>query len=103
MTFFEKCVNIGIDAKVASNWLNGVICAYLNKEDILIEDFYLKPDYLKQIIDKLNDGAISSKQAKEIFYKALEEKKEPKNYISKEKLHNYRLNSIINCFCIFVY
>ena len=40
--------------------------------------------YLKQIIDKINDGTISNKQAKEIFYKSLESKKEPVTFISKD-------------------
>ena len=39
---------------------------------------------IKQIIDELGKGTISSKQAKEIFFKALEEEKEPKNFISKD-------------------
>ena len=39
---------------------------------------------LKQITDAINDGTLSSKQAKEVFFKAIEEKKEPKNFISKE-------------------
>ena len=56
----------------------------LNKENIDISDFFITPSYLKQIIDGIKDGILSSKQAKEVFYKALEEKKEPKNFISKE-------------------
>ena len=82
--YFEKCVSLGIDAKAACNWVNGMITSYVNKEEISIKDFYLKPEYLKQIVDKMNDNTISIKQAKEIFAKALEEKKEPINYISKE-------------------
>ena len=39
---------------------------------------------LKQIIDALKDGFLSSKQAKEVFAKAIEEKKEPKTFINKE-------------------
>ncbi len=82
--YYEKCVDIKINPKTAVNWINGVITAYISKEDISIKDFYLTPELLKQIIDKMDDGTISSKQAKEVFYKALEEKKEPKNYISSE-------------------
>ncbi len=82
--YFENCVNIGIDAKTAANWLNGSIISFLNKEEIAITDFYLKPEYLKQIVDALNEGTISSKQAKEIFNKSLEERKEPKVFISSE-------------------
>ena len=56
----------------------------LNKEELNISDFYITPVYLKQIIDKINDGTISNKQAKEIFYMSLESKKEPVTFISKD-------------------
>lgn len=82
--YFEKCVALKIDPKIACNWINGMITSYINKEEISIKDFYLSPEYLKQILDKMGDNTISIKQAKEIFYKSLEERKEPKNYISKE-------------------
>ena len=82
--YFEKCVNVGIDPKVAANWLNGSIISFLNKEEISISDFYLKPEFLKQIVDALNEGIISSKQAKEIFNKSLLERKEPKEFISSD-------------------
>ena len=82
--YFEKCVSVGIDAKTAANWVNGVITAYLYKNEISIDDFYLKPELLKQIIDKMEDKTISSKQAKDIFNKALEDKKEPISYISDD-------------------
>ena len=82
--YFEECISLGIDAKIACNWLNGLIVSYINKEDITLDEFYIRPSLLKQIIDKQNDNTISSKQAKEIFYKALEERKEPKDFISKE-------------------
>ncbi len=82
--YFEECVKLGIDPKVASNWVTVNIVGELNKEGILIKEFYLTPEMLKQIIDGINSGILSSKQAKEVFSKALEEKKEPKNYISKD-------------------
>jgi aspartyl-tRNA(Asn)/glutamyl-tRNA(Gln) amidotransferase subunit B len=82
--YFEECVKLGIDPKVASNWVTVNIVGELNKEGILIKEFYLTPEMLKQIIDGINSGILSSKQAKEVFSKALEEKKEPKNFISKD-------------------
>ncbi len=82
--YFEKCVELGIDAKVASNWVTVNIIGELNKEGTDIREFYLTPEMLKQIIEGINSGILSSKQAKEVFTKALEEKKEPKNYISKD-------------------
>lgn len=82
--YFEKCLSLGMDAKISANYLIVQIIAYLNKNNIELKDFYLKPELLNQIITELIKGNISSKQAKEIFIKSLEENKEPKNYITKE-------------------
>lgn len=82
--YFEKCVEVGIKPIIAANYINGIITSYINEKDININDFYLKPEYLKQINDAKESGILSSKGVKEVFYKSLEEKKEPKNFISKE-------------------
>ena len=82
--YYEECVKLGIDAKQAANWVTVNIVGELNKEDMSIVEFFITPSMLKQIIDGINSGLLSSKQAKEVFAKSIEEKKEPKNYISKE-------------------
>lgn len=82
--YFEKCVEVGIKPIIAANYINGIITSYINEKDININDFYLKPEYLKQINDAKESGILSSKGVKEVFYKSLEEKEEPKNFISKE-------------------
>lgn len=79
--YYEECVNLGMDKKQVANWLIVQIIAYLKQEDITLKDFYLKPNLLKQILSELEKGNISSKQAKEIFNKSLENKKEPKEFI----------------------
>ena len=101
--YFEKCVNLGINPKTAANWLIVQIVDYLNKNDMELKDFYLKPEYLKQITDAQEEGIISSKQAKEIFNKSLEENREPNNFISKdngqisdEKELNILIENILN-------
>ena len=81
--YFEESINIGIDPRLAANWITVNILGYLNKENISINDFYLKPNLLKQIIDAINNNSISSKQAKEIFIKAIEDEREPNNYIKE--------------------
>lgn len=82
--YFEECVSLGMDKKIAANYLIVQIIAYLNKEAISLNEFYLKPNLLNQIISELEKGNISSKQAKDIFNKALEEEKEPKSFINKD-------------------
>lgn len=97
--YYEECISLGIDKKQAANYLIVNIIAYLNKEAISLKDFYLKPSFLKQILDALEKGNISSKQAKEIFNKSLEEQKEPKNFISKDNNQisdSNTLNNIID-------
>ncbi len=82
--YFEECIKLGMNPKTVANYLIVNIIAYLNKWAIELKDFYLTPNLLKQIIDALDKGTISSKQAKEIFNKSLEEKNEPKNYITSD-------------------
>lgn len=82
--YFEKLISLNINAKTAANWVTGQILAYINKNDVTINKLYMTPERLKVIIENLENNTISIKQAKEIFTKVLDEKKEPNNYISKD-------------------
>lgn len=97
--YYEECVKLGIDAKQAANWVTVNIVGELNKEDTSILEFYITPSMLKQITDGINSGTLSSKQAKEVFFKALEEKKEPKNFISKENAQISDKNELTRIVC----
>ena len=101
--YYEECLNLGMNAKVTSNWLSVNIIGQLNKENIDIKDFYLVPKLLKQIIDNISNNTISSKQAKDIFSKAIESKSEPISFISKDSAQvsdidtlSVIINNIIN-------
>jgi len=82
--YFEECLAIGIDAKQAANWVSVNIVGELNHKGLSLNEFFLTPAMLKQITDAINDGKISSKQAKEVFLNAIENEKEPKEFISEE-------------------
>ncbi len=82
--YFEECLSLGIDAKSAANWISTQILGFLNKNNLNIKDLYLTPMRLKDLISELDKKTISSKQAKEIFEKVIKEKKEIKDFISKE-------------------
>ena len=79
--YFDRLITLGIDPKVASNWLTTVIAGYLNKNDLDIKDLYLTSDMLAYTINSMNKGDISSKQAKEVVLKAITDKKHPKEII----------------------
>lgn len=82
--YFDECLKLGIDAKTAANWVTVQILGYANKFEIAIDELYLTPQRLKYIIDLLQKGTISSKQAKEVFFKVLEEEKEPSEFITED-------------------
>ena len=81
--FFEEVIKLGSDPKIASNWVTSVILGHMNKNDLKIEDLFITPNMLNDLIKMVDDGKISSKQSKEIFYKVLSDKKEPKTLVEE--------------------
>ena len=81
--YFEETLKEGADAKLASNWITSIILGHLNKEEIKITEIFVTPKMLKELIDMVSNGEISSKQAKEVLYKALEEEKNPKDIVKE--------------------
>lgn len=82
--YFEECIGLGMDAKIAANWITGNILGYVYKYEKDIQDLYLNPKRLFTIIDSMNKGNISSKQAKELFYMVLEREEEPDAIMKSE-------------------
>ncbi len=81
--YYEKCIELGINPKTSANWITSIILAHLNKTESPIEELYLTPKMLKDLVKLVEDGKISSKQAKEVFYKVVDEKKEPLKIIDE--------------------
>ena len=75
--YYEEVIKLGGNAKKASNWLTSVILGHLNKYDIEIDEIYLTPKMLFDIMKMVDDGKISSKQSKDVLYKCLSDCKEP--------------------------
>ena len=82
--FFEDTVKLGTDPKEACNWVNGMILSYLNYHMITIDEFYMTPEMLRDLIKLIDDKTISSKQGKDVFAKVLEDKKEPMQVVKDE-------------------
>ena len=76
--YFEEVIKSGSNPKSAANWVTSIILGHINKNDLTINDIFLTPSMLTDLIKMVDDGKISSKQSKEIFYKVLTDKKEPK-------------------------
>ena len=81
--YFEECINLGANPKSVSNWITTTILGYLNKNGLKINDIYLTPKMLCELIKMIDEGKISSKQSKQVFTKCLEENKEPKQVVKE--------------------
>lgn len=75
--YFEETIKLGADPKSSANWLTSIILGHLNKYEKTIDDLYLTPKMLYELINMVDTGKISSKQSKEVFFKCIEENKEP--------------------------
>ena len=84
--YFEDVISKGVDPKIAANWINTRILGYVNKEEININDCTFKTDDLVELIEYINKGTISTKQAKDVFYKCLEENKKPSIIIKENNM-----------------
>lgn len=65
--FFDSTVKAGADPKQASNWLMGEVNAYMNDNEKDLDQIGLTPESLAEMIALIEDGTISSKQAKKVF------------------------------------
>lgn len=81
--YFEKCLDLGINANNASNYICMNILAYLNKTNSEINNIYLTPEYLKDINDLVESKKISSAQAKELIVKVNEMEKSPLDLVKE--------------------
>lgn len=81
--YFDEVIKCGANPKSASNWITTRLLGYINKLLISIDEVYLTPKMLKELIDMVDNKEISSKQAKDVFYEALDNKKDPKVIIEE--------------------
>ena len=81
--FYDEAILCGGNPSEMANWITSFIIGYLNKEDKRIDEIFLTPQMLKNLIDKLNGGKINIKQTKEVLDKSLTENEDPNILIDK--------------------
>lgn len=65
--YLNEFLDTDLDFKTAGNLLLGDISFYLNKEEKRIEDTTLTSDKFLDLVSKLNDGSLTSKNVKDIL------------------------------------
>ncbi len=66
--YFERLAgSTAATAKVAANWVTGELTGALNREGLEIHQSRITPSMLATLLDRIADGTISGKIAKEVF------------------------------------
>ncbi len=66
--FFEDCAaQTEASAKIVANWLMGDVSAFLNKDALEIQQSPVSTKQLADLLNRLTDGTLSGKMAKELF------------------------------------
>ncbi len=65
--YFEAVANAVADKKAASNWVMGEVSAALNEAGIAIDDAPVSAAQLAGLINRVLDGTINNKTAKDVF------------------------------------
>ena len=72
--------------KNAANWITSVILGHINKFELKINEIFIKPNMLADLIKLVDNNTISSKQAKEVLFESLTENKIPTSIVEEKGL-----------------
>lgn len=81
--FYEQTIQFCQEYELICHWLLGDVSAYLNKYHITLNKTYLLPERLAKMICFIQDGTISSKQAKKVLEFLMKENKDPEIIIEE--------------------
>ncbi len=65
--YFEAVLTATGDVKLSNNWIRVELLARLNRDEIELENAPLSPSALSEVINRIKDGSISGKIAKQVF------------------------------------
>ena len=84
--FFDEVLEMGADAKTASNFIMGEVAAYTKEEKISVWDTKLTPKKLYDLLELLKKGTISNNIAKNIVITLMKEETTPNEIVEKQGL-----------------
>lgn len=85
--YFEEVLSYDSDIELSVNFVTSTVLGTLNKLEITIDDFFITPKMLSEVIKRVHDGKISLDHARKIIYEAIEKKEDPVKLIEKQNLH----------------
>lgn len=84
--FYDKMLELGANARIASNFLMGEITAYLKEEHITIDKTKITPESLTKLIQLIEKGTISNNIAKTLVMTLVKEGGDPQEIVEKQGL-----------------
>ncbi len=84
--YFESASKVCKNYKEVARWVITLVLASLNKLEIELDEFFLTPKMLGEVINVVLDDKLSEDNAKKIIYKAIEQKIDPIEIIKKENI-----------------
>lgn len=70
--WFEEAASQSKDPKKVANWILAEVLAVLNEQELTISQLKISPKHIASLVDVVQEGKISSKQAKDVFAEMLE-------------------------------
>lgn len=94
--YFEECISLGSDAKSTCNWITTRLLGEINKSDsITIDNIYIRPNMIVELIKLIDDKKITNNQGKEVFTKMLEENLTPLEIVKKYSMEVIQDDNLI--------
>ena len=84
--YFDEATKYTNFYKTLSNWLIVEIPTYLNKTQTTIDKFPIEPKRITELVNLIESGDISNKQAREVFQFMLTDKNTPREIANKHNL-----------------
>ncbi len=73
--FFDASVKMGANPKTAINWLKSEVAGLLNERQLTIDNSKLRPDIYAELCELIDEGQVTSKIAKKILPRMIDEGK----------------------------
>lgn len=81
--FFEKCAKGHSNPKAVSNWVMGEVLRILKERELEFKDIKFPPEYLRDLINLIDEGLLSSTGAKQVFEEMFNTGKSPRGLVKE--------------------
>ena len=97
--FFEKAVDGSKNAKAVANWVINNLQARLVESETSVQDLKFGPEAIRELVEIIDGGAVSSKGAQQVFSELFENGGFPKSIVEQKGLAQVNDSSELEKWC----